>query len=527
MAISNLAKPNLTSGQIRCRPVIAGTVTDANPAIILTTINARYYHTALGLRCLYNNLGALKSNALILEFNLNHPVEGIVQQLLSRSPKIIAFGIYIWNLTLTIEVIQEIKRRMPHIIVVAGGPEVSYEYAELPLLNDLDYLITGEGEFAFAQLCNALLLENLPPKNKVIAAGRIEALEHLESPYSAFTDEDVAQRIIYVESTRGCPFRCEFCLSSLTRKVRYFPQADFLDELSILIDRGALRFKFIDRTFNVNDDHALALLDFFEARWVDGMQLHFEIVPDRISPTMLKRFLAFPPGGLHLEAGIQTFKPHLLALISRSQNAEKTISNLRRLMAEGGADIHADLIVGLPGQTRDDFADDFRRIFALAPQDLQMDIQLGVLKRLKGAPIDRHTLTYEMNYAPEPPYEIISTSTISKDELTKLKQMIKFTEAICNHERFPHIVALIRQKKTDPFELFADFGRDAFEKFGRTYGIPMTKLLETAFTSLSRHLPTNELSAAINADFYSRPGRKEVLNFIPHNTTKTEDQINF
>lgn len=523
MAILNLAKPNMTSGQIRCRPVIAGTVNDANPAIILTTINARYYHTALGLRCLYNNLGPLKAEARILEFNLNHPAEGIVQQLLNHSPKIIAFGIYIWNLTLTIEVIQELKRRAPQITVVAGGPEVSYEYADLPLLNDLDYLITGEGEFAFALLCNALLVDNTPPAQKVISAGRIESLENLEPPYSAFTDEDVAQRIIYVESTRGCPFRCEFCLSSLTRKVRYFPQANFLNDLSILIERGARRFKFIDRTFNVNDDHALALLDFFEARWIDGMQLHFEIVPDHISPIMLERFLAFPPGGLHLEAGIQTFKPHLLALISRSQDAEKTITNLRRLMVEGGADIHADLIVGLPGQTRDDFADDFRRIFALAPQDLPMDIQLGVLKRLKGAPIDRHTITYQMNYDPKPTYEIISTSTISEYELTELKQMIKFTETICNHERFPHVVYLIRQTDLDPFEVFADFGRDAFEKFGRTYGIPMTELSETLFTSLSRHLPIDDLSTAIKADFYSRPGRKEVLNFSPHNSMKTEE----
>src|SRR5438034_7012404 len=241
--------------------------------IVLTTLNAKYIHAAFGLRYLLANLGELKPHACLVEFDINQRTLDVVEALLALRPKIIGFGVYIWNAAQTTDVIAALKRVRPHITVIVGGPEVSFEVEEQEVVRLADYVITGEADLKFAEVCGQVL-DGRPAPQKIIAAEPPD-LNNLVLPYALYTDEDVAHRVIYVEASRGCPFSCEFCLSSLDIPVRQFPLPALLTELQKLIDRGVKQFKFVDRTFNLNLSTSKTLLQFFLDRYQPGLFLHF------------------------------------------------------------------------------------------------------------------------------------------------------------------------------------------------------------------------------------------------------------
>ena len=247
--------------------------------ILLATLNARYIHTAFGLRCLHANLGDLQPRCSILEFDIKQRATDIAENLLAKQPRIIGFGIYIWNVVPATEVVALLKQLAPDVRVVLGGPEVSYETASQEIVRLADHVITGEADLAFAELCRNLLAGATPPK--VLAAAPPD-LTDLASPYPFYRDEDIAQRVLYVEASRGCPFSCEFCLSSVDLPVRAFPLQAFLLEMDQLLARGARHFKFLDRTFNLNLQAGTTILQFFLERWQPGLFCHFEMVPDRL-----------------------------------------------------------------------------------------------------------------------------------------------------------------------------------------------------------------------------------------------------
>src|ERR1051325_3056855 len=248
--------------------------------IVLTTLNAKYIHAAFGLRYLLANLGPLQSSACILEFDIKQRPTDIVEILLARDPKIIGFGIYIWNVAPATEVVATLKRVRPDITIVLGGPEVSYEVETQPIVQLADYVITGEADLKFGELCRQILCGQNPPA-KIIPA-ELPAFSQLQLPYHLYDEQDVANRIIYVEASRGCPFSCEFCLSSLDIPVRQVPLADMLKELGKLLERGVTQFKFVDRTFNLNVQTSGAILGFFLERYRPGLFFHFEMVPDKL-----------------------------------------------------------------------------------------------------------------------------------------------------------------------------------------------------------------------------------------------------
>ena len=249
------------------------------PRIILATLNAKFIHASVGLRYLYANLGELQPLASIAEYEASQPAREIVESILEQEPTIVGFGVYIWNVVKTREVISFIKKVRPEITVVVGGPEVSFEYEEQEVVALADYLITGEADVAFRDLCRELVAGRRP-ETKVINAG-LPALTELALPYQHYTDKDIAHRVIYVEVSRGCPFTCEFCLSSIDIPVRQFDHLRVLDELDTLYTRGARTFKFVDRTFNLNIRTSLTILNFFLERMEPGLFVHFEMVPDR------------------------------------------------------------------------------------------------------------------------------------------------------------------------------------------------------------------------------------------------------
>ena len=331
------------------------------PAILLATLNARYAHASLGLRYLRANLGTLREDSAIREFVIGQKTEDIVEAILAQSPRILGFGVYIWNVEETTRVVAQLKTLAPELTIVLGGPEVSFETESQRICALADYVITGWGDVTFAALAQQLLRGERPAER--IITGVQAPLPALAMPYAEYDDEDVRQRHLYVEASRGCPFKCEFCLSALDKTAWPFPLDTFLAELDTLWQRGARQLKFVDRTFNLKIDASLAILDFFLARMDaapdDPPFLHFELVPDHLPEKLKDTIVRFPPGTLQFEIGIQTFDPEVQARISRRQKNDVAIENLRWLRANTRAHLHVDLIAGLPGETVEQFAKDF------------------------------------------------------------------------------------------------------------------------------------------------------------------------
>jgi len=365
--------------------------------ILLSTLNARYAHAAFGLRYLLANMGELQSRAAIAEFDISQRPIDIAEKILSHQPRILGLGVYIWNIAPTTELVGILKRAAPQMIIVLGGPEVSKKIDEQEIVRLADFTITGEADLEFPKLCGQLM-SGRRPLMKVLQADPPHFNE-VRLPYEHYTSDDVAHRVIYVEASRGCPFTCEFCLSSLEVPVRNAPLELFLAEMGKLLDRGVKQFKFVDRTFNLNIQIGRAILQFFLERMKPGLFVHFEMIPDRLPDPLRELISQFPDGALQFEVGIQSFNPEVQSIISRRQNNEKTVENLRWLRTETKVHVHADLIVGLPGESVESFAGGFDKLYSLRPQE----IQVGMLKRLRGTPIIRHDTTWQMVYSPKHP----------------------------------------------------------------------------------------------------------------------------
>lgn len=476
-------------------------------SVILATANARYGHTAFGLRSLHANLGPLRDRARIHEFTIRDDAKHMAEALLEYDPRLIGLGVYICNIGLITETVRLIKTERPDVTVVVGGPEISHEYEGTPLFSSADYLVRGEGELAFAGLAERLLAGQ-PPKEKVLYQPP-DDLSRLRSPYDLYTDEDIARRTLYVESTRGCPYRCAFCLSSIEAGVREFPLEPFLADLAGLIERGARQFKFVDRTFNLRQARVESILQFFLARNIENVRLHFEIVPDRLTPATLELFAQFPGGVLHLEAGVQSINPETLDAVSRLQNVEKTIENLRFLRNQTGAVIHADLIAGLPGENLDSFGRGFDTLIALRPHELQV----GVLKRLKGTPLARYTGPHKMSFRPDPPYDVLDTDLIGAADIARIKRFARYFDIYYNSGNFPQSCPAIWKNAPSPFDVFMAFSDTIWAKTKQTHAFPLADSARMLFEFLVKHGGTDNEEAAIlvETDFRRIPGRKDRL----------------
>jgi radical SAM superfamily enzyme YgiQ (UPF0313 family) len=525
------------------------------PDIVLATLNAKYPHAAFGLRYLFANLGELSSRAAILEFDINQRATDILEVILAQRPQIVGLGVYIWNSAQSTLVAADLKRLLPEVTLILGGPEISYETQEQEIFRYADYVITGEADLAFAEVCKKILAGQ-PPAEKIITpelpqfakegekglefrvqgSGKTEA-EAIQSaislsslnpkpstltpplllPYHLYTDHDLAHRVVYVEASRGCPFKCEFCLSSLDVPVRNAPLSDFLAAMQSLLDRGLRQFKFVDRTFNLNLNFSKAILQFFLDRLVPGLFLHFEMIPDRLPEALRALIKQFPPGVLQFEVGIQTFNEHVSALISRRQDNNKLQDNLRFLRNETGVHIHTDLIVGLPGEDLASFARGFDRLVDLNPQE----IQVGILKRLRGTPIVRHDQEWGMIYSPHPPYEILQTRLIDFATMQRLRRFSRYWDLLSNSGNFRQTLPLLWTSpeggRLSPFAEFINLADGLYARMGRNHGIALQELAEVLFLHLTGagHLAQN-VARLIWLD-YQRAGRSDRPGFLhPH-----------
>jgi radical SAM superfamily enzyme YgiQ (UPF0313 family) len=515
--------------------------------IVLTTLNARYWHSAFGLRYLLANMGELRDDTTMLEFGIGENSLDVLSAILEHDPQIVGIGVYIWNVEPATKLVADLKRVRPDITVILGGPEVSYETEGQPIVKLADFVIAGEADLAFADLCEELLDDanaspvagraRLPPSRERIApssednarAARQEPrppgtrdqtkiipaplpqFDQLRLPYDLYTDEDLAHRVIYVEASRGCPFTCEFCLSALEIPVRLAELDEFLAAMQKLLDRGARQFKFVDRTFNLNMRVSRAILDFFLDRYTPGLFLHFEMIPDRLPESLREMIAMFPAGALQFEIGVQTFNEQVGELISRQQDNGKLDENFRFLREHTGVHIHADLIVGLPGETVESFGAGFDRLVALAPQE----IQVGILKRLRGTPIIRHDDEWKMTYSDSPPYEILSNSLIDFPTMQKLRRFAKFWDLVGNSGNFVEATRRIVDRPSSPFASFFALSEAIFNREGKSHGISLQRLTEHVFDFLVAdcEVSRDEAASSVWQD-YTRNGRHDRPAFL-------------
>ncbi|WP_394200691.1 B12-binding domain-containing radical SAM protein [Marinagarivorans algicola] len=440
------------------------------PKIVLSTLNARFFHTSFGLRYLYANLKELQAFCEIKEFIIQTRAMDIVEQILASKPDIIGFGVYIWNISETTDVVNLLKVIAPEIKIILGGPEVSYETQDQAIVNCADYVLTGPADISFYALCKSII-NDAAPDQKILKSKPIP-LKDIALPYQYYTDDDLKNRLLYVEASRGCPFKCEFCLSALDTTSTPFELESFLEQMEILYQRGARNFKFIDRTFNLNIKTTIKIMQFFLERMTDDLYLHFEVVPDHL-PDKLKVLLAqFPAGSLQFEVGIQTFNTEVQANISRKQNNTKSKDNLIWLRDNTSAHIHADLIFGLPGETFDSFKESFNQLYHCRPHE----IQLGILKRLKGSPIIRHTKAFDLRFNPLPPFNILSTDRVGFSTMQKINRFARYWDMIGNSGRFKYTLPHVLSDK--PFDEFMAITQWIYDKTGQSHNISLKKLYE-------------------------------------------------
>ncbi|MCQ8103161.1 DUF4080 domain-containing protein [Methylomonas sp. SURF-2] len=477
------------------------------PRIVISTLNARYIHTAFGRRYLYANLGELQNDTALLEFTINQRPLDIAEQLLMQQPEIIGLGVYIWNVAEIGALVGILKQVAPQIHIVLGGPEVSHPPDLPPVAELADVIITGTGEISFPDLCRRLLTGQ-PPQQKIMT-GETAPLSALASPYPYYSDTDLKQRIVYVEASRGCPFKCEFCLSSLDVTAKPFELGAFLQDMELLYRRGARHFKFIDRTFNLKVDSSVAILEFFLAKPTHDLYLHFEVIPDNLPERLKLAIQKFPPGSLQFEVGVQSFDPAVQQRISRKQDNDKTRANLAWLRQHSHAHIHADLIAGLPGDTLEGFGRSFNQLVALHPQE----IQVGILKRLRGAPLNRHNQEYELRYDPNPPYAILCSSDIGFADLQRLNRFARFWDLIGNSGRFNATLPAILADQ--PFARFLQFSDALYAMAGSTWQIALKRLFELTYTAMTETLriPPETAKDLLEWDF-ARSGEKSRPDFL-------------
>jgi len=474
--------------------------------IILSTLNSRYTHSSFALRHLYANLGDFQPSSKILEFSINDAIQTIAEKILDEEPDIVGLGTYIWNALEIQELLHIIKKTSPKTIVVLGGPEVSHEPMRVDY-SDADYIVQGEADLAFFELCKTIKSDPTPPTKTTIIKQTVPNLKTLQSPYQFYTDEDIQNRYLYVEISRGCPFECEFCLSSMDEKVRTFDLEQTLQSFEMLWKRGARNFKFVDRTFNINIKTANKILDFFLAK-EEPYFAHFEVIPDHFPDSIKEKIKQFPAGALQFEIGIQTLNLEVAKNISRNLKLDKIQKNIAFLEQETKAHIHLDLIVGLPGESLESFGKNLNKLVSLS----SCEIQIGILKKLSGTYINRHDIEHAMVYSDYPPYDILKNNQLSFKDIQIMKRFARFWDLTYNSGNFKNSISYL-WKDQSVYENFYNFSLWIYTQTDSTYKISLVRLGELLFTYLKevKKLDPNTFTKAMLNDMMKLKGRA-----IPH-----------
>ncbi|MFV9511139.1 B12-binding domain-containing radical SAM protein [Tepidibacillus sp. LV47] len=470
--------------------------------IVLSTLNAKYIHSSLALRYLKAYSQKEFPNIEICEYSINEPLMTILTDLYERKPDVIGFSCYIWNIEETIQLIQMLKKVRPDLTIVLGGPEVSYDISYwFNRIEEIDVIVYGEGEATFLHLLQTLQKgETLnqvqgiayrtetgyyinPPRPKL-------DLNQIPSPYQ--DEEDLASlrdKIVYFEASRGCPFSCAYCLSSVETGVRYFAIDRVKEDLFRLIQHGVKTIKFVDRTFNLNKKYAMEIFQFLIENH-QGTVFQFEITADIMKEDVLQYLVDHAPKGVfRFEIGIQSTNDYTNALVNRKQNFKKLSQTVLKIKESGKIDQHLDLIAGLPKEDYASFRNTFNDVFALRPEELQ----LGFLKMLRGTKIWYEAEQYGYVYQDYAPYEILKNDDLPFDDVIRLKRVEDVLEKYWNGHRMDQTIEYLVDKEfSSPFDFFQEFGdywtAKGWHRIGHQLETLFLRLLEFLQDRQTKHI---------------------------------------
>ena len=465
---------------------------------ILTTLNAKYIHTSLSIRYL-KAYAEPDFSVQLAEYTIKDPIMNIVSDLYAKKPDVIGFSCYIWNIEETMKVIAMLKKINPNLCIILGGPEVTYDVSDwLDTIPGADFIIIGEGEVTFKDLLTELSGEQNFKRiggiayrkagKKIIQPqiGKLD-LKIIPSPYRFEEDLDaLAKRVVYIETSRGCPFNCQFCLSSIEVGVRYFDREKIKDDIRYLMDNGAKTIKFVDRTFNISRSYAMDMFQFLIDEHRPGTVFQFEITADIMRPEVIQFLNEQAPAGLfRFEIGVQSTNDYTNELVHRKQNFEKLTRTVNMVKEGEKIDQHLDLIAGLPEEDYHSFQKTFDDVFALRPEELQ----LGFLKMLRGTGLRIRANEHDYIYSDHAPYEILGNNVLSFDDIIRIKQVEDVLEKYWNDHRMDMTIEyLIRHVFSSPFDFFQQFGtfwdENGWSRIGHQ--------LEDLFRRLQQFLATEE-----------------------------------
>ena len=494
--------------------------------ILLAACNAKYIHSNLAVYNLKSCSGEYSSRVVVKEYTINQIRDDILKDIYLEQPDVVCFSCYIWNISFVRELVPDLKKILPQVEFWAGGPEVSYDAVEFLKKNPAFFgVMVGEGEETFHELAG-YYIERKPEtlsgirgvafrdENKgrdIVHTGWRELMDLSKVPFAYSNLTEFKNRIIYYESSRGCPFSCSYCLSSIDKKLRFRDIELVKKELQFFIDNKVPQVKFVDRTFNCKHDHAMEIWRYITENDNGITNFHFEISADLLRAEELALMKTMRPGLIQLEIGVQSTNPQTIKAIRRTMDFEKLKGIVEQIHSFGNIHQHLDLIAGLPYEGYDSFHKSFCDVYALRPEQFQ----LGFLKVLKGSHMMEMTGEYQILYKDREPYEVLSTAWMTYGEILRLKMVESMVEVYYNSGQFKHTLVFLEQYFEDPFRMYEALGR-FYEKKGyseishsrmRRYEILME------FAGEQKEIPSEALSDVMLLDLYLRENLKSRPSF--------------
>ena len=494
--------------------------------ILLAACNAKYIHSNLAVYNLKSCSGEYSSRVVVKEYTINQIRDDILKDIYLEQPDVVCFSCYIWNISFVRELVPDLKKILPQVEFWAGGPEVSYDAVEFLKKNPAFFgVMVGEGEETFHELAG-YYIERKPEtlsgirgvafrdENKgkdIVHTGWRELMDLSKVPFAYSNLTEFKNRIIYYESSRGCPFSCSYCLSSIDKKLRFRDIELVKKELQFFIDNKVPQVKFVDRTFNCKHDHAMEIWRYITEHDNGITNFHFEISADLLRAEELALMKTMRPGLIQLEIGVQSTNPQTIKAIRRTMDFEKLKGIVEQIHSFGNIHQHLDLIAGLPYEGYESFHKSFCDVYALRPEQFQ----LGFLKVLKGSHMMEMTGEYQILYKDREPYEVLSTTWLTYGEILGLKMVESMVEVYYNSGQFKHTLVFLEQYFEDPFRMYEALGR-FYEKKGyseishsrmRRYEILME------FAGEQKEIPLEVLSDVMLLDLYLRENLKSRPSF--------------
>ena len=494
--------------------------------ILLAACNAKYIHSNLAVYNLKSCSGEYSSRVVVKEYTINQIRDDILKDIYLEQPDVVCFSCYIWNISFVRELVPDLKKILPQVEFWAGGPEVSYDAVEFLKKNPAFFgVMVGEGEETFHELAG-YYIERKPEtlseirgvafrdENKgrdIVHTGWRELMDLSKVPFAYSNLTEFKNRIIYYESSRGCPFSCSYCLSSIDKKLRFRDIELVKKELQFFIDNKVPQVKFVDRTFNCKHDHAMEIWRYITEHDNGITNFHFEISADLLRAEELALMKTMRPGLIQLEIGVQSTNPQTIKAIRRTMDFEKLKGIVEQIHSFGNIHQHLDLIAGLPYEGYDSFHKSFCDVYALRPEQFQ----LGFLKVLKGSHMMEMTGEYQILYKDREPYEVLSTAWLTYGEILRLKMVESMVEVYYNSGQFKNTLVFLEKYFDDPFRMYEALGR-FYEKKGyseishsrmRRYEILME------FAGEQKEIPSEALSDVMLLDLYLRENLKSRPSF--------------